>query len=122
VYGIDSSKASVSDAIENAKANNIDNIEFITGNVEGEMPKLIKSGIKPHVVILDPPRKGLAKPVVDAIIKSRPKQIIYISCNPSTLAKNIAEINHLYKIVSVQPLDMFPNTASVESITLLKLK
>ncbi len=122
VYGIDSSPASIKDAIENAKINNVTNIEFVTGYVEAEMPKLIKMGIKPDLVLLDPPRKGLAKPVVDALLKSLPKQIVYVSCNPSTLAKNINELSGKYSVKSIRPIDMFPNTASVESITLLKLK
>lgn len=122
VYGIDYSHASIKDAIENAKINKISNIDFITGQVEEQLPKLVKMGIKPDLVLLDPPRKGLAKPVVDALLKSKPKQIIYISCNPSTLAKNIDELYNLYDVKSIQPLDMFPNTASVESITLLGLK
>lgn len=122
VYGIDSSKASTKDAMENAKINKIDNIQFIAGYVEAEMPKLVKKGINPDLVLLDPPRKGLALPVVDALLKSAPKQIIYVSCNPSTLAKNINELSVKYKVESIQPIDMFPNTASVESITLLKLK
>jgi 23S rRNA (uracil-5-)-methyltransferase RumA len=122
VIGIDYSHASIKDAIENSKLNKITNTDFIVGHVEREMPDLIKKGVKPHLVLLDPPRKGLAKPVVDALLKSLPKQIIYVSCNPSTLAKNIAEISHKYDVVSIQPVDMFPNTASVESVTLLKLK
>ncbi len=122
VYGIDFSKASIKDAIENAKINNIDNVEFIKGKVEIAMPNLIKSGVKPNLVLLDPPRKGLSLPVIQALLKSLPKEIIYISCNPSTLAKNINELNMKYDVVSIQPIDMFPNTASVESITLLKLK
>ncbi|XFA98549.1 23S rRNA (uracil(1939)-C(5))-methyltransferase RlmD [Candidatus Izemoplasma sp. B36] len=122
VYGIDYAHASIKDAIENARINKVNNIDFIKGHVEEQLPKLVKMGIKPHLVLLDPPRKGLAKPVVDALRKSKPKQIIYISCNPSTLAKNISELNDLYEVKSIQPIDMFPNTASVESITLLRLK
>lgn len=119
VYGIDYSEASINDAIENAKLNNIKNVEFVQGHVESEMPKLIKSGVKPDLVVLDPPRKGLALPVIEALLKSAPKQIIYISCNPSTLAKNISELKAKYEVLSIQPIDMFPHTASVESITIL---
>lgn len=122
VYGIDYSYASVNDAKNNAKINKVNNIEFLTGHVESEMPKLVKNGIKPDLVVMDPPRKGLAKPVIDALLKSLPKQILYVSCNPSTLAKNLNELNEKYRIVKIIPIDMFPNTASVESMTLLKLK
>ncbi len=122
VYGIDYSHASIKDAVENSRINNVSNTEFVRGHVESEMPKLIKSGIKPDIVVLDPPRKGLAKHVIDALHKSQPKQIIYVSCNPSTLAKNISELSDLYRVVSIQPVDMFPNTASVESVTILQKK
>ncbi len=122
VYGIDYSKASISDATENAKLNGFDNIKFIEGHVEGELPALIDKKIYPDVVLLDPPRKGLAESVINAILKTKPRQIVYISCNPSTLAKNIKNLLDKYEIDSIQPIDMFPNTASVESLTLLKLK
>ena len=122
VYGIDYSHASIKDAVENSRINKIENTVFVKGHVESEMPKLVKEGIKPDIVVLDPPRKGLAKHVVDALLKSLPKQIIYVSCNPSTLAKNISELNDKYDVLSIQPIDMFPNTASVESVTILKKK
>ena len=121
VIGIDYSHASIKDAVENARINNVNNVEFIADHVESAMPKLLKRGIKPSIVLLDPPRKGLAVQVIDALIKSLPKQIVYVSCNPSTLAKDINKLSKNYKIVSINPIDMFPNTASVESITLLEL-
>ncbi len=122
VYGIDYSQASVKDARENAKLNNIKNIDFIEGHVEGEVPNLVKKRVKPDVVVLDPPRKGMATPVVETLLDVLPKQIVYVSCNPSTLAKNIADLSEKYKIAYIQPIDMFPNTASVESITVLNLR
>ncbi|MBI9008845.1 MAG: 23S rRNA (uracil(1939)-C(5))-methyltransferase RlmD [Tenericutes bacterium] len=121
VYGIDYSEASIKDAIENARLNNIENVEFIAEHVESAMPKLINKGIKPNVVLLDPPRSGLAPLVIAALAKTLPKQIVYVSCNPSTLAKDISKLGNKYKIKSITPIDMFPNTASVESITLLEL-
>ncbi len=122
VYGIDYSKASIKDAYENAKINKIDNVKFITGHVEKEMPKLIKSGIKPDLIIMDPPRKGLNKSIIDSILMVKPKHIVYISCNPSTLGKNLKDLLKLYNIKSIKPVDMFPNTASIESITIMSLK
>jgi 23S rRNA (uracil1939-C5)-methyltransferase len=121
VYGIDYSEASIKDAIENAKLNQIDNVEFIADHVESAVPKLIKRGVRPSVVLLDPPRKGLASQVIDALTKTLPKQIVYVSCNPSTLAKDINRLGNKYIIKSITPIDMFPNTASVESITFLEL-
>lgn len=122
VYGIDYSHASIKDAVENARINKVDNVEFFADHVESAMPKLIKQGIKPNVVVLDPPRKGLAPQVTLSLLKALPKQIVYVSCNPSTLAKDIFKLSEKYKVLSVNPIDMFPNTASVESITVLELK
>lgn len=122
VYGIDYSHASVKDAFENIRINDIENIEFIAKHVESAMPELIASGMTPDLVVMDPPRKGLSRPVIDALLKSAPRQIVYISCNPSTLAKNINDLSKAYDVSSMIPVDMFPNTASVESVTLLNLR
>ncbi len=122
VYGIDYSHASIKDAVENARINKVENVEFFADHVESAMPKLIKKGIKPDVVILDPPRKGIAPQVIEALLKSEPKQIVYVSCNPSTLAKDIHKLSIKYDIKSINPIDMFPNTASVESINILEIK
>lgn len=122
VYGIDYSQASIKDAYENAKLNGISNIKFISGHVESEMPKLIKKGIKPNLVVMDPPRKGLDRFVIDSLLHALPNQIVYISCNPSTLGKNLKDLLKRYTVQSIKPIDMFPNTASVESVTILNLK
>lgn len=122
VYGIDLSYASVKDAVENARINNFKNIEFIVDKVEAAMPRLIKSGINPSIVLMDPPRRGLSLPVIEALLKSQPKRVLYVSCNPSTLAKDLDKLSSIYDIKLINPIDMFPNTASVESITLLELK
>jgi tRNA/tmRNA/rRNA uracil-C5-methylase (TrmA/RlmC/RlmD family) len=104
------------------KLNNVRNIEFIKDHVEGALPKLLSKGIKPDLLILDPPRTGMSQSVINAVLTVLPKQIIYISCNPSTLAKNINDIASKYSVKSITPIDMFPQTASVESITILELK
>ncbi|MFA7075964.1 MAG: 23S rRNA (uracil(1939)-C(5))-methyltransferase RlmD [Candidatus Izemoplasmatales bacterium] len=122
VYGIDYSESSVKDAIENARINNIDNIEFIQSHVESALPKLLERKIKPDVLLLDPPRSGMSETVVNAVLEVLPKQIIYVSCNPSTLAKNISDLSVKYQVKSINPIDMFPQTASVESVSLLVLK
>ncbi|MFA6647901.1 MAG: 23S rRNA (uracil(1939)-C(5))-methyltransferase RlmD, partial [Candidatus Izemoplasmatales bacterium] len=95
---------------------------FINDHVEGALPKLIKRGIKPDIIVLDPPRSGMSETVVEAVLNSMPEQIIYISCNPSTLAKNIGELSTKYSVKHITPIDMFPQTASVESISLLHKK
>jgi 23S rRNA (uracil-5-)-methyltransferase RumA len=122
IYGIDYSEASIKDAVANMKLNNVRNIEFIKDHVEGALPKLLSKGIKPDLLILDPPRTGMSQSVINAVLTVLPKQIIYISCNPSTLAKNINDIASKYSVKSITPIDMFPQTASVESITILELK
>jgi len=121
-YGIDYSEASIKDAKENAKINGITNVEMIEDHVEGALPKLLSKGIVPDIVLFDPPRTGLDNSVIDALIKTRVKRIVYVSCNPSTLAKNIKSLSNTYKVEFIQPLDMFPQTAQVESITLLTRK
>ena len=122
VYGIDYPEASIKDASVNAKINKISNVEFIQDHVESALPKLIDKGIKPDVLVLDPPRTGMSDVVLEAVLKVLPKQIIYISCNPSTLAKNISELTDRYRVKEINPIDMFPQTASVESVTILDLK
>jgi 23S rRNA (uracil-5-)-methyltransferase RumA len=122
VYGIDYSVASVKDALENAKINNITNIEMIAEHVEGALPRLLEKGVAPDIIIFDPPRSGLDQSVIQELLNAKVKKLIYVSCNPSTLAKNLNDLDSLYKVEYIQPIDMFPQTASVESVVLLKLK
>jgi 23S rRNA (uracil-5-)-methyltransferase RumA len=122
VYGIDYSVASVKDALENAKINNITNIEMIAEHVEGALPRLLAKGVTPDIIIFDPPRSGLDQSVIQELLNAKVKKLIYVSCNPSTLAKNLNDLDSLYKVEYIQPIDMFPQTASIESVTLLILK
>lgn len=122
VYGIDYSETSMSDALKNAKANHIDNVEFQIGHVESVVPKLVNEGVTPDIILLDPPRKGVEDKVLQAMLDSSATQILYISCNPSTLAKDIHILSKQYRVELIVPIDMFPNTASVESMTLLSKK
>ncbi len=122
VYGIDYSEASILDATKNALQNKISNVQFIEDHVEGALPKLIASGVVPDLLVLDPPRAGLHETVIKQIISSKIKRVIYVSCNPSTLAKNLSILSKQYNVEYIQPIDMFPHTASVESLTLLTLK
>jgi 23S rRNA (uracil-5-)-methyltransferase RumA len=119
VYGIDYSGASIRDAKANAEANGIDNVTFIARHVEGAMPRFVSQGIKPDIVVVDPPRKGLDHKVINALMKLKPKKIIYVSCNPSTLAKNYKRFHRRYRLASIQPIDMFPHTSDVESVNVL---
>lgn len=121
VYGIEVVKEAVEDAKENARINKIDNVEFLAGKAEEVFPKLLKEGEKANKLVLDPPRKGCEKEVPDAIVELSPERIVYVSCNPSTMARDVKILVEAgYKVVEVQPVDMFPHTAHVETIALIQ--
>ncbi|MGI6392044.1 MAG: 23S rRNA (uracil(1939)-C(5))-methyltransferase RlmD [Candidatus Izemoplasmatales bacterium] len=122
VIGIDYAKSSIADATANIEANQIENVRFIAKHVESVLPELLSGGEKIDLILLDPPRMGLDDRVINALLKNKAKKVIYVSCNPSTLAKNLKHLLKGYTIEYIQPLDMFPHTASVESITLLKAR
>ena len=87
------------------------------------MPELIKNGIRPDVIVLDPPRAGCGEPVLKAIAQSKPKRVVYVSCNPATLARDLAYLDqHGYHTAKVQPVDMFPRTHHVECVALISHK
>ncbi len=123
VYGIEIVEEAVKDAKENAKVNNIFNAEFIAGDVEKILDKLInKDNIIPDIVMVDPPRKGLDNKSIDNIIKIQPKKVVYISCNPATLVRDLAKFEKIYEIKSIKPVDMFPFTSHVECVAVLNFK
>lgn len=120
VYGIEIVKEAIQDAKENAVINYIDNAEFYIGKAEEVFPRLYDKGIKADVVVVDPPRKGCDEEVLNTIIDMQPKKVVYVSCNPSTLARDLKYLDeHGYKAVEIQPVDMFPHTMHVEAVTLL---
>lgn len=115
VYGIESVESAVIDADKNATSNGITNVEFCLGEAEVVMPKICEEGITADVVVIDPPRKGCKQIVLDTIIKMAPKTVVYVSCKPSTLARDLKILtNGGYSVEEVQPVDMFPWTAHVE--------
>ena len=123
VYGVEIVEQAIEDANENARINNIDNIEFITGNTEFILDDLInKKNIIPNVLMVDPPRKGLDNKTIDNILKIKPSRFIYISCNPSTLIRDLSKFEEKYELKEVQPVDMFPFTSNVECCSVLYLK
>ena len=123
VYGIEIVEQAIEDAKENAKINNIDNIEFIAGDVEKLLQELIyKKNTKPDVVFVDPPRRGLDENTVNNLLEIRPKKIVYISCNPATLMRDLKAMEDKYDITKITPVDLFPFTNHVETVTVLKLK
>ena len=121
VYGIEIVKDAVKDSIENAKINNIKNAKFMEGKVEDLLPRLCQKE-KADVIFVDPPRSGLDKKTINTILEVEPRKIVYISCEPETLAQNLKVLNKKYKVVKVQPVDMFPFTNCCEVVTKLELK
>lgn len=123
VYGVEIIKEAIDNAWINAEENSVNNVEFFTGESEKIIPDLIDKGIKADVVVVDPPRKGCDRKLLEAITSIDAKRIVYVSCDPSTLARDLAIIEELgYKTVEVQPVDMFPQTSHVETVVKLKRK
>lgn len=120
VYGVEIVSDAIKDAKENAKLNNAKNIEFIEGKSEEIAPKLLKEGIKADKIVVDPPRKGCDEKLLETIVKIRPETVVYVSCNPSTLARDLKYLDENgYKVMEVQPVDMFPWTVHVECVVLM---
>lgn len=123
VYGIEIVEQAIDNAKVNAKKNNIDNVSFYAGKAETLLPKLYEEGIRADVVVVDPPRKGCDETVLKTIADIQPKRIVYVSCNPSTLARDVAILTEYgYQIEIVQPVDMFPHTMHVETVVLITRK
>lgn len=121
VYGIEIVAPAIRDAKKNAKANNITNAEFFVGDAVEVMPALYGKGIRADVVVVDPPRSGCDRIVLETFARMQPKRIVYVSCNPASLARDIAVLDELgYRAEQVQPVDMFPQTNHVESVALLR--
>jgi 23S rRNA (uracil1939-C5)-methyltransferase len=118
--GIEIVPSAIRDAKKNARANHLDNAEFLLGDAAVEMPRLVKDGLRPDVVIVDPPRAGCEQRVLDAIASVRPEKVVYVSCNPATLARDLAYLKERdFAIVKVQPVDMFSRTHHVEMVCLM---
>ena len=123
VYGIEIVKPAIKDAEKNARDNRIKNAEFIVGDATDVMPRLYNQGIRADVVVVDPPRAGCTPVVLETFANMKPDRIVYVSCNPASLARDIAILDKLgYAAKKVQPVDMFPMTSHVESIALLQRK
>ena len=123
VYGIEIVEEAIKDAKENAKLNNINNTEFIAGDVENILDDLINNKkIIPDVIMIDPPRKGLDNKSVDNILKIKSKKIVYISCNPASLVRDLAKLEEIYDIKMIKPIDLFPFSKHCEVCTVLQLK
>jgi 23S rRNA (uracil1939-C5)-methyltransferase len=121
VWGLELVDSAIADAIENARANEIDNVHFFAGDVRLALRELVAEAGSPEVLIVDPPRAGLSKKVVRRIIEASPRRIVYVSCNPTTLAPNAAQLVEAgYALRRVRPVDMFPQTPHIECVALIE--
>lgn len=120
VYGIEIVPDAIKDAKKNAERNNVTNIEFLTADANQGAQRILKSKLKVDVVIVDPPRKGCTRDTLDAIIRISPKKLVYVSCDPATLARDVKILEENgYHMEKIQPVDMFPGTVHVETVVLL---
>ena len=117
VIGIEIVESAVLDARKNAALNNVENCEFFVGDIKDVLPRL-DAGC--DVMIIDPPRAGMHKDVVAQVMAIAPHRIVYVSCNPATLARDLGMLKERYRVVKVQPVDMFPHTFHIESVALLE--
>lgn len=122
VRGMDVIADSIYDAKKNAEKHGYTHISYETGTAEEWLAKWSREGFVPDVLTVDPPRTGLADSLLQTILNVRPKRFVYTSCNPSTLAKDLSHLRKVYDIEYIQPVDMFPQTAQIESVTLLVRK
>jgi 23S rRNA (uracil1939-C5)-methyltransferase len=122
VYGVEIVPQAIEDAKENARLNKLDNLHFEVGTAEETMKKWADNGIKPAVIVVDPPRKGLTADFIEAAAKTAPQKIVYVSCNPATLVRDIERFGEQGYSVKrpLEPFDQFPQTTHVESVTVLE--
>ena len=119
--GIEIVAPAIRDAQKNARDNHVKNAEFLVGDATDVMPRLYRAGIRPDVVVVDPPRAGCTPPVLHSIIAMHPQRIVYVSCNPASLGRDLAILDRLgYQTIEAQPVDMFPMTSHIETIVLLQ--
>ena len=120
VYGIESNQNAVKDSCYNAAINGLNDCYFIKGDVTKEIPKFLNEVKRPDIIIFDPPRSGLNKEILKTVIDHKIKEIIYVSCNPTTLARDLKILKKEYDILKVQPVDMFPQTYHIETVVKLR--
>src|SRR5450755_937178 len=121
VWGLELSEVAISDAIANARQNEVDNARFFAGDVRLALRELVVRAGRPDLLVVDPPRAGLSQKVVRRVIEASPRRIVYVSCNPTTLAPNAAQLVEAgYELRRVRPVDMFPQTPHIECVALLE--
>ena len=120
VIGVENNRDAVRDAISNAKANRADNVRFYTADASDFLQGMAKTGEHADVVILDPPRAGSDERFLSAVTTVAPERVVYVSCNPETLARDLGYLTrHGYRVERIQPVDMFPHTEHIEMVVLL---
>ncbi|HOH89646.1 MAG TPA: 23S rRNA (uracil(1939)-C(5))-methyltransferase RlmD [Bacillota bacterium] len=120
VYGIEIVPQAINNAKENARLNGVKNVEFLVGESEIVIPELYRKGIKADVIVVDPPRKGCDEKLLEVITEMSPEKVVYVSCNPATLARDLKYLSERgYEVREVQPVDMFPQTSHVETVVLM---
>jgi 23S rRNA (uracil1939-C5)-methyltransferase len=123
VIGIEYVPEAIEDAKVNAQINNLDNTLFFAGDMKDILNReFIETYGRPEVIITDPPRAGMHQDVIDTILFAHPKRIVYVSCNPATQARDLQLLDTHYRVVKVQPVDMFPQTHHVENVVLLEVR
>ena len=121
VWGLELVEDAIADAIANARLNEIDNTHFYAGDVRLALRELVEKAGRPDVIVVDPPRAGLSQKVVRRLIEASAKRIVYVSCNPTTLAPNAAQLVEAgYRLTRVRPVDMFPQTPHIECVAVLE--
>ena len=121
VIGIEYVPEAIEDAKINSEINHIDNTLFYAGDMKDILTdEFIAQHGRPDVIITDPPRAGMHPDVVKTILRAAPKRIVYVSCNPATQARDLQDLDTQYKVLAVQPVDMFPHTPHVENVVLLE--
>ena len=121
VIGLEIVEPAVADAIENARINEITNAYFYAGDARLALRELVEKEGKPDLAVIDPPRAGLSQKIVRRIVDAAPSRIVYVSCNPTTLAPNAAQLVEAgYRLKKVRPVDMFPQTPHIECVALLE--
>jgi 23S rRNA (uracil1939-C5)-methyltransferase len=120
VWGLEIVEEATADAIANARLNELTNARFFAGDVRLALPELVAQAGRPDVLVVDPPRAGLSQKVVRRIIDAAPRRIVYVSCNPTTLAPNAAQLAEAgWTLTRVRPVDMFPQTPHIECVAVL---
>jgi 23S rRNA (uracil1939-C5)-methyltransferase len=123
VIGIEYVPEAIEDAKLNSRVNGIENTLFYAGDMKDVLTdEFIAEHGRPEVMIIDPPRAGMHEDVVQVILNAEPQRLVYVSCNPATQARDIALLDEKYRVVEIQPVDMFPHTHHVENVTLLEKK